>query len=733
MLARRVEYRGLHQACQLIATSLNLKPLEQIRQDLLIKLRLPKILSAFVTIGMASEQGTPRLANSSTHLTVATADKINKSSIRKGNLKRGWNENSIDNPGVISNASCKSFTSLKSPRYLRSFSREFSPVTLTTSKLASDHRREEINRNYIQKNEGICRQDSPPVLISRTDKTPSKSRDLLNETLSSVERMRADQNSKNASDTRKFEVVPGTSPLTLKVNAILANKASPTIPISANGAIKSQVFKTNLLEVDKPKRFSEELLSMPPSRSPDAVLFNNIQLGGTERFTGLPGSGQKMTEQSSSQKKHKCPFCDTEFTRHHNLKSHLLTHSQEKPFTCQTCAMRFRRLHDLKRHMKLHTGERPHICPKCDRKFARGDALARHTKGQGGCAGRRSSFSSVGADDDFEGSNIVDSNDIAMDGIKYDESTSRHNENEVSKDEGRQFNIPSLTKKNLKNSESRKAYASLRTSNSYPQDESRKALSTSIIHSSRENQGSSASRIAPQIKDAPERICRQGLCSSNFPSLNIAGNIVIPQNMVTEGIKPPSPADITSFQSDQEAPLTDQEKTSNTTPPFLSNHFDKQQTNQTSLLGNSQVYSYNSHGPKLPALMALAPPPNQRCKLSSQAPASNSSISAKKTNIIPPNSVIVSGAQNLTSHQLPGQADINLQNFFAAGEIGVWSYIQTLEDKVKLLNDKLLQMEKAEKNQQEKISRLIMEVNSLKSQLLDSNIPLTLTESDLSK
>ncbi|RVD88246.1 uncharacterized protein DFL_002437 [Arthrobotrys flagrans] len=63
-----------------------------------------------------------------------------------------------------------------------------------------------------------------------------------------------------------------------------------------------------------------------------------------------------ISSASGSRGKHECPNCHQTFTRHHNLKSHLLTHSHEKPFQCITCQSRFRRLHDLKRHQKLHTG-----------------------------------------------------------------------------------------------------------------------------------------------------------------------------------------------------------------------------------------------------------------------------------------------------------------------------------------------------------------------------------------
>ncbi|DAA75136.1 TPA_exp: C2H2 zinc finger protein [Trichophyton benhamiae CBS 112371] len=220
----------------------------------------------------------------------------------------------------------------------------------------------------------------------------------------------------------------GENPPTLMNSSTVASPG----PIEEPNPLEDKSQERDEIEEGGNKSFSY------PVPMPTAGSMNDPRRGMSLPHSGLNKSGAR----SPSSKKHRCPYCATEFTRHHNLKSHLLTHSQEKPYVCQTCQSRFRRLHDLKRHTKLHTGERPHICLKCGRRFARGDALARHNKGPGGCAGRRSSMGSFAGEDEFGDGNAGTGpvGEDAMEGLMYTEPDRMDEEEEM------RLNLPSIKK-----------------------------------------------------------------------------------------------------------------------------------------------------------------------------------------------------------------------------------------------------------------------------------------------
>ncbi|POS82832.1 hypothetical protein EPUL_006763 [Erysiphe pulchra] len=429
----------------------------------------------------------------------------------------------------------------------------------------------------------------------------------------------------------------------------------------------------------------------------------------------LSKTGQISSRRSTPAKKFKCPFCETEFTRQHNLKSHLLTHSQEKPFTCQTCDMKFRRLHDLKRHTKLHTGERPHICSKCNRKFARGDALVRHTKGSGGCAGRRSSIGSLGADDDPEDSNKVECKKGAMDGVVYNNSTTQHNEDESTRKKQQNFDFPSLQEENTNTSNRRDTYTSSQVTTSYPSAESQSILPSRDAFFPTNDAGSTGTRVPPHIIDTTIRGYTPGLNQTYTPSHKIRGNIATPQNATTESSKPPSPNSLHQNQFFNDASSINRLKSPNQASQSQSSSFVKQKSNQSSLPDLSLI-SPDKTLPelRLPSLTSLASH-DQRCKLLNEAISQNNQGNELNASMISPSgSENFSRAQNFNAPQ--HQSTINdRNNLFVGGEKTIWSYVRILEIKVRHLTDKIEEMKTNEKTQQDKINSLLKEIILLKN------------------
>jgi predicted nucleic acid-binding Zn ribbon protein len=132
------------------------------------------------------------------------------------------------------------------------------------------------------------------------------------------------------------------------------HQAPPSNPDEESDNRRNSAAGKGAMSYDPVHEYHQQSQQHIHSRRPSSALSQRSQISsyssnqeGDESTS--PVAGDQPISRDGKKRKHKCSECGQYFTRLHNLKSHLLTHSQEKPFICDDCGRKFRRLHDLKR------------------------------------------------------------------------------------------------------------------------------------------------------------------------------------------------------------------------------------------------------------------------------------------------------------------------------------------------------------------------------------------------
>ncbi|KAG4427384.1 hypothetical protein IFR05_017133, partial [Cadophora sp. M221] len=266
---------------------------------------------------------------------------------RSKSLKRGQSNQVAPSLTSTAHAKLGGSSSPKSPRFKGTFSPGFAPITGEVA-LVDERRRFEENQRRQQpamsENSGHKALSS---LMAGGGAGMSKPQDAPVATTTLSEGLPLVANAISIPSPMHFETNQETSPASVMSLASLSSSAQ--VATASSTLVVSPAAMSSAIDAEarEPRPGNSNMLQTPSDgQQPNRALSfpGNILAQQDPRLPSrglsLPMPGQQLAPRSPSQKKHKCPYCETKFTRHHNLKSHLLTHSQEKPYVCQTWQLR---------------------------------------------------------------------------------------------------------------------------------------------------------------------------------------------------------------------------------------------------------------------------------------------------------------------------------------------------------------------------------------------------------
>ncbi|XP_055080420.1 zinc finger protein 397-like [Periophthalmus magnuspinnatus] len=115
-----------------------------------------------------------------------------------------------------------------------------------------------------------------------------------------------------------------------------------------------------------------------PSKNNDSMFSRVRENDGTRAL--LASTEQKISNNTATQRRFKCNWCNKKFVTRTSLKRHSRIHTGARSHECSVCHKSFATSTDTKVHCRIHSGKRLHKCEHCGQDFSSWMSCKRHKR-----------------------------------------------------------------------------------------------------------------------------------------------------------------------------------------------------------------------------------------------------------------------------------------------------------------------------------------------------------------